>query len=415
VRVLDVVGTRPQLIKVAALQPALRARHDEVFVDTGQHWDPALAGSFFAELDLPAPDHSLGIGGGSGTEQVGRMLLALEAVIGAERPDVVLVYGDTNSTLAGALAAARAGVPVAHVEAGLRSFDRQMPEEVNRVLADHLSSWLFAPTPAAVANLAAEGMTTGVMPVGDLMQDLAARVSATVRDPGVLAGIEATLGQARGIVLTPGSYVFATIHRAENREPAAIASWSAILADAALGGARTVILALHPGTRAAIEAAGMSLAPAIRVVDPLGYRTTLALQLHAAAVLTDSGGVQREAAWLRTPCLVLRGTTEWVEAVAGSGGTMVVTGLDRDRAGIELARLAPPERAAELAVARAASLDLRPAGAAVAIADAIAEGVPRSAGRAVGSPAVGGSASGGPVDGHAPGDLPGPHGGGTDR
>jgi UDP-GlcNAc3NAcA epimerase len=377
VRILDVVGTRPQLIKAAALQPALRARHSVVFVDTGQHWDPALAGSFFAELDLPAPDHGLGVGGRSGTEQVGRMLIALEPVIEAERPDAVIVYGDTNSTLAGALAAAKARIPVAHVEAGLRSFDRRMPEEVNRVVADHLAAWLFAPTPAAVANLAAEGITTGVIPVGDLMQDLAARVSATVRDPAVLAGIAAELGMAAdGAALAPGGYAFATIHRAENRDPAAIGAWSAILADAALGGARPVILALHPGTRAAIEAAGVTLDPAIRVVDPLGYRTTLALQLHAAAVLTDSGGVQREAAWLGTPCLVLRGTTEWVEAVAASGGTMVVTGLDRARARTELARLAPPDGAPSLAAARAATLDLRPAGAAEAIAAALADGVP---------------------------------------
>jgi UDP-N-acetylglucosamine 2-epimerase len=415
VRILDVVGTRPQLIKAAALQPALRARHDVVFVDTGQHWDRSLAGSFFAELDLPAPDHSLGIGGGSGTRQVGRMLLALETVIGAERPDVVLVYGDTNSTLAGALAAAKAGIPVAHVEAGLRSFDRRMPEEVNRVVADHLSAWLFAPTPAAVANLAAEGITSGVVRAGDLMQDLAARVSATVRDPAVLEEIAAGLRRAAGpplgpvagsghdTDLPPGAYVFATIHRAENREPSAIAAWSAILADAALGGSRPVILALHPGTRAAIEAAGVSLAPAIRVVEPLGYRATLALQLHAAAVLTDSGGVQREAAWLGTPCLVLRGTTEWVEAVAGSGGTMVVTGLDRARAGAEIARLAPPERAPALAIARAAGLDLRPAGAADAIAAAIGDGVPRRAGGPVGGDPEGGPALGDPAATHGSG------------
>jgi len=247
-KILDVVGTRPQLIKAAALQPALRARHDVVFVDTGQHWDPALAGSFFAELDLPAPDHSLGVGGGSGAEQVGRMLLGLERVIEAERPDAVLVYGDTNSTLAGALAAAKAGIPVAHVEAGLRSFDRRMPEEVNRVVADHLSTWLFAPTPAAVANLAAEGITSGVVRVGDLMQDLAARVAGTVRHAAVLHAIGARLvvaagpaaprvaapighvapGEgtgadpsvaAPGPALAPGSYVFATIHRVENRDP----------------------------------------------------------------------------------------------------------------------------------------------------------------------------------------------------
>jgi len=376
VRILSVVGTRPQLIKAAALQPALRSRHDEVFVDTGQHWDESMAGAFFAELGLARPDHSLGVGGGGHGDQAGRMLVALEPILRAERPDAVLVYGDTNSTLAGALSAAKLGITVAHVEAGLRSFDRRMPEELNRVVADHLATWSFAPTPAAVANLAAEGIVDGVLEVGDLMQDLAARVSADVRDPGVLDGIEAELvATAPGLRLRPGGYVFATIHRAENRDPDAIRAWAAILGDAALG-ARPVVLALHPGTRAAVAAAGVTLPPRIRVVDPLGYRTTLALQLHAAAVVTDSGGVQREAAWLRTPCLVLRGTTEWVEAVAGSSGTMVVVGLDVVRARAELERLAPPDGSAALAAARAAMLDLRPAGADAAISAALAAGKP---------------------------------------
>ena len=182
-RIVSVVGTRPQLIKAAALQPALRARHAEVFIDTGQHWDDALAGAFFRELGLARPDFSLGTGGGTHAEQLAAMLLGLEPLLTAEAPDAVLVYGDTNSTLAGALCAAKLGLPVAHVEAGLRSFDRTMPEELNRVVADHLSRWLFAPTPTAVANLSREGLADGVWLVGDLMQDLAARVVAEVRDP----------------------------------------------------------------------------------------------------------------------------------------------------------------------------------------------------------------------------------------
>lgn len=361
-RIVSVVGTRPQLIKAAALVPALRRRHDEVFVDTGQHWDEAMAGAFFAELDLPRPDHALGVGGGSHAGQTARMLLALEPILVAERPDAVLVYGDTNSTLAGALAAAKLGIPVAHVEAGLRSFDRRMPEELNRVVADHLSRWLFAPTPAAVRNLAAEGIVDGVVDVGDLMQDLAARVSREVRDPAVLGPI----GDALGVRLAPGEYLFATVHRAENRTPDALASWAAILGDAARRG-RPVILALHPGTDAALVAAGIRLPRGVVAVAPQGYRTTLALQLHAAAVLTDSGGVQREAAWLGTPCLVLRGTSEWVEAVAASRGRMVVVGLDAGLAAAELERLAAPETAPALALERARALDLSPAGAAEAI------------------------------------------------
>jgi UDP-GlcNAc3NAcA epimerase len=364
-RIVSVVGTRPQLIKAAALIPALRARHHEVFVDTGQHYDEAMAGAFFAELDLPRPDHALGVGGGSGTEQTARMLLALEPVLLAERPDAVLVYGDTNSTLAGALAAAKLGVPVAHVEAGLRSFDRRMPEELNRVVADHLARWLFAPTTSAASNLASEGITEGVLVVGDLMQDLASRVASLVRDPTVIADV----GRSLGLDLSPGAYTFATIHRAENRSPDAMRAWAAILARAAAD--RPVVLALHPGTRAALGAAGISLDPRVRVVDPQGYRTTLTLQLHAAAVLTDSGGVQREAAWLGTPCLVLRSTTEWAELVEASAGRMMLVGLDGERAQDALGRLAPVASAPAQARERAASLRLPPAGAAGAIASAL--------------------------------------------
>lgn len=365
-RIVSVVGTRPQLIKAAALAPVLRARHHEIFVDTGQHYDEALAGIFFAELGLPRPDHSLGVGGGSPAQQTGAMLIALEPIITEMRPDAVLVYGDTNSTLAGALVAAKLTVPVAHVEAGLRSFDRRMPEEVNRVVADHLSRWLFAPTPAAVDNLAAEGVTDGVALVGDLMQDLAARVAPEVRDPGALRAVP-----LHGLALTPGGYLFATIHRAENRAPQAIRSWAALLRTVARPD-RPLILALHPGTRAALEASGEGLGPDVRVIEPLGYRSSLTIQLHAAAVLTDSGGVQREAGWLGVPCLVLRSSTEWVELLAASGGRMVLVGLDPDRAVRELARWAPVGSTSSLAAARAENVVIPSAGAAVAIADRLA-------------------------------------------
>jgi UDP-N-acetylglucosamine 2-epimerase len=374
VRVVSVVGTRPQLIKAAALQPALRARHEEVFVDTGQHWDEAMAGSFFRELSLARPDHSLGAGGGSHAEQTAAMLLGLEPILRAERPDAVLVYGDTNSTLAGALAAAKLGMPVAHVEAGLRSFDRSMPEELNRVVADHLATWSFAPTPTAVENLRAEGITHGVTLVGDLMQDLAARVAQEVRDPAVLGGIAAALAPSIGDrPLAPGRYLFATIHRQENRDPAAMRAWAALLAAVARRD-RPVVLALHPGTAAALAAHGVALAPDVVVVPPQGYRSSLALQLHAAAVLTDSGGVQREAAWLGAPCLVLRRSTEWREAVAGSGGRMRLVGLDRDAAVGALEELAPSDRAPTLAAQRVRSLDLPAAGAAARIVAALEHG-----------------------------------------
>jgi UDP-GlcNAc3NAcA epimerase len=370
VRILSVVGTRPQLIKAAALFPALRSRHDEIFVDTGQHWDDVMAGDFFAELELPRPDHALGIGGGTAAEQVGRMLPAIANILAAERPDAVLVYGDTNSTLSGALAAVTAGIPVAHVEAGLRSFDRRMPEETNRILTDHVSRWLFAPTPTAVANLAAEGIREGVVLVGDVLQDLVARVSAEVRDADTVLP---PIGRRLGVDLSPGGYLFATIHRAENRSPDSVRAWAGILGEAGRPD-RPVVLALHPGTRAALEATGVSFGDGVCVVEPQGYRTTLALQLHAAAVLTDSGGVQREAAWLGVPCLVLRETTEWVEAVEGSAGTMVVVGLDASRATTELDRVAPVADAGRLARRRAGGLHVTPAGAPVAILAAL-EGV----------------------------------------
>jgi UDP-GlcNAc3NAcA epimerase len=363
VRIVSVVGTRPQLIKAAALEPALRAKFETQLIDTGQHYDDAMAGTFFRELGLRPPDHDLEVGGGSGSDQTGRMLVALDPILRDASPDAVLVYGDTNTTLAAALVAAKQGVPIAHVEAGLRSFDRRMPEEINRVVADHLSRWLFAPTPAAVANLRTEGVIDGVIQVGDVLQDLVARIAPDVRDPAVLDVV--------GGPLRPGRFILATIHRAENRARPAMEAWAALLAGLASPD-RPVILALHPGTRVALDAAGIRLSPDIRVIEPQGYRTTLGLQLHAAAVVTDSGGVQREAAWLHVPCLVLRGTTEWVEAVAGSDGSMVVVGLDADRARRELDRLAPMDVSERAAQRRAAEVRVAPAGAVEAIVEALA-------------------------------------------
>jgi UDP-GlcNAc3NAcA epimerase len=365
-RIVSVVGTRPQLIKAAAMQPVLRRDHDEILVDTGQHYDEAMAGSFFGELGLAQPDHSLGIGGGGHGDQTGRMLIALEPLLESSAPDAVIVYGDTNSTLAGALAAAKLGIPVAHIEAGLRSHDRLMPEELNRVVADHLSRWLFAPTPTGVANLAAEGITEGVFEVGDLMLDLAARVSSEVRDPTALAAVALRLG----LTLEPGRYLFATVHRAENRSPEAMAAWADLLGAVATPN-RPVVLALHPGTRAALDAAGVQLPQGVRAVEPQGYRSSLALQLHASAVLTDSGGVQRESAWLGVPCLVLRCRTEWVETVGGPSSSAVLVGLDRELALRELTARAPIERSAAMAAERATKLRLQGAGAAERISAAL--------------------------------------------
>jgi UDP-GlcNAc3NAcA epimerase len=245
-----------------------------------------------------------------------------------------------------------------------------MPEELNRVVVDHLATWCFAPTAAAVDNLAAEGIRDAVVLVGDLMQDLAARVGQTVRDPAVL-GTLAGLPDGVAARLATGGFLFATVHRAENREPAALAAWARLL-DGVASAARPVLLALHPGTRAALAAAGIQLGPDVVVSEPLGYRSSLALQLHAAAVLTDSGGVQREAAWLGTPCLVLRDRTEWVETVAGDSATSVLVGRDLELARRELDRLAPDTPAGRRAAeARARGFTLAPAGAAAKIRDAL--------------------------------------------
>jgi UDP-GlcNAc3NAcA epimerase len=366
-RVANIVGTRPQLIKAAALQPALRLRHEEVFIDTGQHWDEAMAGVFFRELGLREPDRSLGIGGGTAAEQTGRMMVALERALREVGADAAVVYGDTNSTLATALVAAKMQTPVAHVEAGLRSFDRGMPEEVNRVVTDHLARWSFAPTTAAVANLAAEGVREGVHLVGDVMRDLAARTLEHVRDPSALSSVAASVG----VPLRPGEFLFATVHRAENRSPEAVRGWAGVLEGVARAD-RPVVLALHPGTRAALDALGIEMDPSVLVVDPLGYRSSLAAQLHAAAVLTDSGGVQREAAWLGTPCLVLRGTTEWVETLEGEGPTSVLVGLDASFARDTLDRLAPPDRAPQGAITRARERTIATDGATESIARLLA-------------------------------------------
>ena len=336
-----------------------------------------MAGAFFAELGLPHPTISLGVGGGGARRADGRMLVALEPVLVAERPDAVLVYGDTNSTLAGSLAAAKLGIPVAHVEAGLRSFDRRMPEEVNRVVADHLATWCFAPTPTAVANLAAEGITAGVVEVGDLMQDLASRVAAEVRDPDALVPAGDALAAAGApdlaAVLRPGGFMFATIHRAENREPAALAAWPAILGDAARP-RRPVILALHPGTRAALEAAGDH--PAAR--RPGRGAARLPDEPHPPA---PRGGrhhrLRRRPARVRVARNALPRAP--LDHRVGGGGRRVDRADGRRGAGScaavrELDRLAPPAASEALARARADGLRLPPAEASRRIVDALEAG-----------------------------------------
>jgi UDP-GlcNAc3NAcA epimerase len=314
-KVLTVIGNRPQFIKAAAVSPRLRERHEEVLIHTGQHFDDELSGVFFAELGLPAPDRQLGIALGSNTSQTARMLSALEPVVRETSPDAVLVYGDTNSTLAGAVTAAQAGVPVAHVEAGMRSFNRAMPEEFNRVLTDHASSLLLCSSDVAVTNLRREGVAGAVELVGDVMVDVALVTQPRARE-------RTDLVEALG--LTPGEYLLATAHRAGNvDDPARLA----LLVDLLCALPLPVVFALHPRTRSRLVSAGLldrlGLSERIVLTPPLGYLELTAFLCHARALLTDSGGLQKEAYLAGVPCVTLRRETEWTETVEHGWNTLV--------------------------------------------------------------------------------------------
>jgi UDP-GlcNAc3NAcA epimerase len=318
VRIVTVVGTRPQFIKAATVSRAMAAHNarggdppvEELIVHTGQHYDAAMSKVFFDELGIPAPAVDLEVGSGPHGRQTATMLERIEEVLLRERPQWVLVYGDTNSTLAGALAAAKLHVPVAHVEAGLRSFNPRMPEEINRVVADRVSTALFCPTATAVANLAEEGIVRGVHQVGDVMYDSVLHYAA-MADP---ERVTARLG------LAPGTYYLATVHRAENTDEAG--RLAGILA--ALGRSpRPVVLPLHPRTRKMLGAGLEHVGGPVRIIEPATYLEMLALEKHARLILTDSGGIQKEAYWFGVPCITLRDETEWVELVEGGWNRLV--------------------------------------------------------------------------------------------
>jgi UDP-N-acetylglucosamine 2-epimerase len=316
VNIVSVVGARPQFVKAAVLSRALRQRHNETLVHTGQHYDDLMSDVFFRELDLPAPDLNLGVGSGKHGAQTARMLEGIEAVLLDRKPDVVLVYGDTNSTLAGALAASKLGIPVGHVEAGLRSYDRSMPEELNRVVTDHVATYLFCPTANAIECLKKEGIERGVYFTGDLMYDSLRAALPRLDASDALS--------KRG--LTAGAYYLATVHRAANTDdPQALGA----LIEAFGRLDAPVVLPLHPRTRAAMTTAGVAPGPNLRLEEPVGYFEMLALERGAKAVLTDSGGVQREAYFLAVPCVTLRNESEWPETQ--TDGWNVLAGRDPDR------------------------------------------------------------------------------------
>lgn len=309
-KIVTVVGARPQFIKAAAVSRVIRSEWEstlnEVIVHTGQHYDDNMSRVFFDELDIPRPKYNLEIAGGNHGAMTGKMLEAIEQVLLEEKPDWVLVYGDTNSTLAGALAAVKLHIPLAHVEAGLRSFNMRMPEEVNRILTDRISSVLFCPTETAVKNLQAEGISEGVHNVGDVMYDVALYYRDKAKQHS----------QALGrLKLREGAYVLATCHRAENTDDAARLN-EIVAALAELASEYPVVLPLHPRTRKLVTDYGlMPQLAAITLVDPLPFLDMVALEQAAALILTDSGGVQKEAFFYGVPCVTMRNETEWVETI----------------------------------------------------------------------------------------------------
>jgi UDP-N-acetylglucosamine 2-epimerase (non-hydrolysing)/UDP-GlcNAc3NAcA epimerase len=335
VRVLTVVGNRPQFVKAAAVSRPLRREHEEILVHTGQHHDVLLSRVFFEQLDLVAPDHELGISGGANSSQTARMLAALEPLIGHAQPDAVLVYGDTNSTLAGALAAGQAHVPLVHVEAGMRSHEREMPEELNRVLADRIADLLLCASDTAVQNLRAEAAPGRIELVGDVMVDVALR-----RLPGARADTQ-TL-RAHGV--QAGAYLLCTAHRAGNvDDPARLGLLVALLGALAESAGLPIVLPLHPRTRARLRDADLleelAQTDGMHLSEPLGYMQLSALLCQARAVVTDSGGIQKEAYVAGVPCVTLRANTEWVETVDAGWNTLV--DLDA-RAALAALRRRPP-------------------------------------------------------------------------
>jgi UDP-N-acetylglucosamine 2-epimerase len=313
IKVVSIVGARPQFIKLAPVSRVLRRVARDVLVHTGQHYDHGMSAVFFEELQIPEPDYNLGVGSGPHGWQTGQMLMRIEEVLLAQRPDWVLVYGDTNSTVAGALAAVKLHIPVAHVEAGLRSYNRRMPEEHNRVLTDHASDLLFCPTQTAVENLVREGVTKGVSLTGDVMYD-------AVLHNGSLAERHSRVLDRLG--LGAGGYVLATIHRPRNTDDRARLQ-ALLSALGEIATTRPLVLPAHPRTQKALQALGYRPGPGLCLIEPLGYLDMLMLEKHARLILTDSGGVQKEAFFFGVPCLTLREETEWVETVAAGWNRLV--------------------------------------------------------------------------------------------
>lgn len=315
--IVTIVGARPQFVKAAPVSRALSSVFKEILIHTGQHYDYGMSEVFFSEMEMRPPDFNLGIGGGSHGEQTGRMLIELEKVFNAVKPDCVMVYGDTNSTLAGALTAAKMQIPLAHVEAGLRSYNRLMPEEINRVLTDHASDLLFCPTQTAVQNLSSEGIRRGIHQVGDVMYDALLHNLALARQKNAIL---------RDLKLGKGQYALATVHRAANTDDRQ--RMSAIL-DALGRLSLPVVFPVHPRARKMMGEWGIPAGGNIILIEPVGHFDMLTLQENANCILTDSGGVQKEAYLVGVRCITLREETEWVETV--SAGWNSLAGVNKEK------------------------------------------------------------------------------------
>ena len=315
-KIITVVGARPQFIKAAAVSKVIRTQHQEILVHTGQHYDENMSKIFFEELNIPKPDYNLGVGSGNHGKQTGEMLIQLEEIFLKEKPDMVMVYGDTNSTLAAALCASKLLIPVAHIEAGLRSFNMRMPEEQNRILTDHLSKYIFAPTETAVLNLKNEGLKN-IVNVGDVMYDAILHFKT-------LAEEKSTIVRELGLEGKP--FILTTIHRAENTND--IERLKNII-EALNGCGVTVVLPLHPRTTKYMEQYGLSFNTNIKVIEPVGYLDMISLEMKAEKIVTDSGGVQKEAFFMGKPCITMRDETEWVETV--ENGWNLIVGTDKEK------------------------------------------------------------------------------------
>jgi UDP-GlcNAc3NAcA epimerase len=317
--IISVIGARPQFIKCKPVSIEIRRYFDEIIIHTGQHYDQNMSNFFFRELEIPTPDYNLEVGSQSHAKQTAQMLAGLEDIYISERPDSIIVYGDTNSTLAGALAGAKLKIPVVHIESGLRSFNKGMPEEINRVLTDHISKILFCPTPTAIKNLKTEGIVTQVFHSGDVMYDALLKYIEIAKTKSTIL---------KDLNVTGKNYLLATIHRAENTDN--LKNLQSIISGLNRLN-KIVIIPLHPRTRKMIYSKNnfININSNIKIIDPLGYLDFLTLQMNALKILTDSGGIQKEAYFLKIPCITLRNETEWLETV--DMGVNILTGSNSDK------------------------------------------------------------------------------------